>query len=1079
MDRARDWQIGRIVRNQRWRSGVPLGGLGCGKLELLTDGAFGNFTCNHNWDRWLGFVRGTFFALRDGTSLTLLRAPRHGEYDRIPGQDHVCNVAHVESVGLFPRARVRYGGLGATLELEAFSPLIPHNIADSALPVAFFTFRLTAAQRKTVTLLFSWEDVLGLGGRQRIAWDDRSGNHHEPLQLNAPDGATWSGLRFLPGPNKPEHVTGQHLVLSDGPSTIEPHWDPLAGLLAREVTLEPGRETTIRFAVVWFMPHYTVSFDKRRKLADQFNDVDAGAVLSADLQQKFTTNMPTIPGEQLMLDLGAPRSLDTVAVKTTWPQGDFTRTWTLDSSLDGQTWQPVPHTRERPRAGTAIFSFTPRAARYYCVNQTGWGTDWRWEVAHAVGRLGADEVPFTAARARVHAEELVHSSEDLGHYYLNAHPTADALAAYAVANIDRLYAETCAWQDLILSAAWPDWLKLKLINHAFPAVTGTLLTRDGRFSVMESPYTMDGALGTMDQRMAAHGFWLMLFPELDRRELELYAVVQDRVEPIADGRIPHFCGNFHNAVGDPNVDYGSTDWPDLSCSWIMQVLKHARWTGDRALLERTWPNVQRAMAWLAAQDHDGDLIPEGGSTYDYEHLPRGAYIFTASVYLGVLRAAAAHARTLGLASPYDDLHARVCAATIDRLYDRARGVFIKWTGGDQRVENTFVAPLAGDWMMQLTGLPGIFPPDITASVLRETLARHAKSFHPVPPMEVTPDGRVHTPICFILQHEPYLGCEAIYHGYVADGLDVVRRVYEAAWEVNWSPWDCPLNIEAPHGRQSWLATYMTATATWHVPPALAGTTIDLLSGTLHFTPRTTYHGPLFFPTFWAWLDCEEGRAQMRILRTFTPPTGAAPITAFTRVIGPAGEAPCNLPLAAGAVWDLSAFAHLPAEQSAPVHFPHAQPQPRFKPWSVRSSLEERYDAPPLRTLWAIDGLPNTCWTTDRAMQPGDWFQVDLGHQQPLAGITLDHAFAPGEYPRGLRVEVAADERSWQTVAELSEDDVRTRLDGGRLTIRFSAYPRLIRLTQLGRTPYDRWSIYEFDILPPDPHAGATPLPRLC
>ena len=99
---------------------------------------------------------------------------------------------------------------------------------------------------------------------------------------------------------------------------------------------------------------------------------------------------------------------------------------------------------------------------------------------------------------------------------------------------------------------------------------------------------------------------------------------------------------------------------------------------------------------------------------------------------------------------------------------------------ERKVENSFVACLAGDWFMRLTGLAPIFPPEICASALRETLARHAKSFGPIPPMEVTPTGAVHTQVCFVLQHEPYLGCAAIYLGYRDDGLDVIRRVYEVA-----------------------------------------------------------------------------------------------------------------------------------------------------------------------------------------------------------------------------------------------------------------------------------------------------------
>jgi len=52
------------ITDARWESGVPLGGIGVGKVELLTDGGFGNFTHQHNWDRPYGWVKGAFAAVR-------------------------------------------------------------------------------------------------------------------------------------------------------------------------------------------------------------------------------------------------------------------------------------------------------------------------------------------------------------------------------------------------------------------------------------------------------------------------------------------------------------------------------------------------------------------------------------------------------------------------------------------------------------------------------------------------------------------------------------------------------------------------------------------------------------------------------------------------------------------------------------------------------------------------------------------------------------------------------------------------------------------------------------------------------
>src|SRR5690606_15603900 len=46
-----------------WNSGVPVGGIGTGKFELLPNGQFGNFTINNSWDLPVLRPQGTFVAI--------------------------------------------------------------------------------------------------------------------------------------------------------------------------------------------------------------------------------------------------------------------------------------------------------------------------------------------------------------------------------------------------------------------------------------------------------------------------------------------------------------------------------------------------------------------------------------------------------------------------------------------------------------------------------------------------------------------------------------------------------------------------------------------------------------------------------------------------------------------------------------------------------------------------------------------------------------------------------------------------------------------------------------------------------
>jgi uncharacterized protein (DUF608 family) len=452
-----------------------------------------------------------------------------------------------------------------------------------------------------------------------------------------------------------------------------------------------------------------------------------------------------------------------------------------------------------------------------------------------------------------------------------------------------------------------------MVNAAFPVFSNTVLTKDGRFTVLESPIDMGGALGTMDQRMAAHALWIQFFSQQDRRELDMYAHAQMQT-PEKDGRITHFVGNVHESICDPNVGYGVTDWPDLASSWIMQTLKEYRWTGDTAFFNRNLPHIEKAVAFLKAADHDGDGVPEGGSTYDYEHLPPGAFIYSASCTLGALQAAIAAETQAGhaaKAAEYQKQLKTVRAGTMKSLWMGDR--FRKWAAptGD-KVDNSFVASLAGDWLAQLCGLPRTLPDKVVNAEIYSLLVRHLWAFKPVPPMEVKPDGSIFTSTCFMIQHQTYLGDEAIYQGYADDGMEMQRRMYQVTWEKNASPWDESLIYYSPEGNKGGLVCYMTCPATWHTLNALTGTTLDLPKRTFYVSPHIpasmgALHVPVFFPTFWARLDAVPAtkRLTVTVLKTF------GTTAAFTTVMGDVNGKPISLrhplPVRAGAEWDLSRY----------------------------------------------------------------------------------------------------------------------------------------------------------------------------
>lgn len=750
-----------VYRNSHIHNGVPLGGVGAGKMEILPDGWWGNIITSSNWDHPIRTSRGTFLAIstkQGGKSVArMLRLKKDYEFDGVE------NIANVEYQGLFPRAMMRFVDreLPLKVEVEAISPLVAQNLKDSSLPLVQIKARVTNTSDAPADfkLAFSLENLAGKGGfadystgsKRTVGIDGVEGNYVKPFQARGLAGVLLKTARTYADARR--NALGEYAVAAQR---------------------QPG-------------------IDIRRYT---FNDIPETAQIWA--KELKGASDKGIDGKQSFAGV--------VSAEGTLPAGE------------------------------------------------------------------SREIVFWLAWFMPH--HITHEDrKDNGKYYLNFFDSAQAVLEYGVQNGGRLMEETKAWQDLILASSLPFWLKYKIINGTFPAYHNSIFTKDGRFAVAESPLTMGGALGTMDQRMASHGFWAQMLTEADKAEMRLFKRCQQ-----PDGRITHFDGNFHEAIGDPKVGYGITDWPDLSSSWVMQVAKLYRWTADVKFLRDLYPGVKKAMRWMESADRDGDLIPEGGNTYDYEKAPGGMFSYNASCYLGALMAAQEMARVMKDKTFESYCRQRFAAARKSVVKALWNGkYFRKWDDpkAGTRSENSFIASLAGDWLVRLTGLGTQFDPKITKSNLDYLLKRHVEEMKLVPPMEVTPDGKPAVDSSYVHQHEPYLGMEAIYAGFVDRGIEVLKRNFDAAWVNANVGWSMPQNFNCRTNRPYMLNAYMTNTTTWSVFNALAGATLALDDEALYLNPQTLagkrrLEVPLFFPHFWLWLnwDGKTREANVKAVKVF-------------------------------------------------------------------------------------------------------------------------------------------------------------------------------------------------------------------
>lgn len=108
-------------------------------------------------------------------------------------------------------------------------------------------------------------------------------------------------------------------------------------------------------------------------------------------------------------------------------------------------------------------------------------------------------------------------------------------------------------------------------------------------------------------------------------------------------------------------------------------------------------------------------------------------------------------------------------------------------------------------------------------------------------------------------------------------------------------------------------------------------------------------------------------------------------------------------------------------------------------------------------LQALDGNPESRWSSRALQRPGQWFEIDLNERRSIRRLVLDNARSPMDYPRGYIVRLSEDGQNWGEVA-------RNPQNSGLLDISFSPRPaRFIRIEQTGSADRWWWSIHRVGV----------------
>ncbi|MCL5674357.1 MAG: GH116 family glycosyl-hydrolase [Candidatus Omnitrophica bacterium] len=742
-------------------SGVPLGGVGAGKIELCRDGLFRNITINGNIDTPIHRSEGSFFAVH-----AEIKGRASGRIITSESLHNLMPMYHLKYDGIYPQVMLKSedDGFPLRVEVRACGTILPHNIEDSSLPLALFRVRLQTVAEEPVkaAIAFSMENFLGCGGaicsfEERNTfdegyyelWEERAGNNERPWKEKK-----FSGLIFEGGDKKESRSQGQYLLATN--------------------------RTVSSFLSNWH-------FEEQENVWLKFADTGI------------------LPGSK-----GGPshgeRTAGAIAV-------------TVDVHPD------------KPEDVCFVFAwYVP------CFRQI--------------------------------------EGQDYGHYYNNRFSSAEKIGIYGLENFDRLERESLQVPELLLKSSLPSWLTKSLCNDAYVFSTGTWLTRDGRFSVNESPTHMFGCMGTLDQKLYANHYYTLFYPELDRTELLAFARSQGK-----DGGIQHDLGYGHlEQKGKPSR------WPDLSSALTLLSLKHYHMTGDKEYIDEVYPYLVRALLeYQSGLDNDGDGIANingTGNTFDAEKF-EGTCSYIASLWLAALKALEELARCRG-----DVKTQEICRAT----FTKARSSAIKelWNGRyfvnyydtttKQSCPNSHFSQLAGEFFGRLCSLGPLYGDHYVRQGVLSTLHLNYPPSLKFPTNEATPDGKMpYRKMWGWLPHaRVLLGALPMYFGFQEEGFDSLIRMERVITDVNNdNRWDQRLFYEPDTGREHWGRFYMTAPATWYVYQAMLGYTWNKPEGILGIMPNLPqkllpFEGPMFLPGFWAWIrvNREMSRIEIEFLKKF-------------------------------------------------------------------------------------------------------------------------------------------------------------------------------------------------------------------
>ena len=653
----------KIISHKTHTSGIALGGIGSGSMELLPDGEF-HYVMISNQPRLTTRCQEdkvddgegscgalSFYArIENNNKIIMRKLGMKTDTEDFTYRMFGFNkpIEEIEFDGKFPTCDIKYNdsALPVNISLKAVAPFVPHNSDLSATPGFYmdFTVENPSDSEITVSLLGSLvpdfanktrgfkNTYVNKGAYEGIFMDQAE--HGWDL---LPDEGNLSF--FISGDGEKSHITGEYFRYLKEYVSHSPQFG-----ITQESFLFPFREK---------------------------------GVLDNSL---FGEKPETIPNK--------PEDLTDEAIErifNTYISFPFAK------ALYERVQQVYPGFGKSKAEKADLLKYFKRQAEVRMGNKFG--------ACALCSKLTLKpyekkEVRFTLSW--YFPNHLNDKGEKLGHYYENLFK--DSLEAAVLLNEKReeIHGKAIKLKELLFSTDMKEEYAESWSSHLSTIIKSSWYLKDGKFGLWEGL----GFCGFHTTDITYHASFglLALFPDLQKKQMLMGAKFQRE-----DGRVHHFF--------TPDLDH--VDWGfdrvDMNNQFVLMVLRDYLFTGDYSYLCSLWDNVKRAMDSIEAIDKNFDGLPDSETdrnTYDAWNFS-GTPTYISVLWLAALKAAIIIAERMGDEERkvhWENLLTKG-KESLEKLLWNGK-YYDLWVDGDNCDKALMTNQLDGEWFLRMIGIGG-------------------------------------------------------------------------------------------------------------------------------------------------------------------------------------------------------------------------------------------------------------------------------------------------------------------------------------------------------------------------------------